>query len=64
MLEMEVRKELTEVGFAASNKEEVIKLLSDKMNRMGYIEKGFEEAVLAREREYTRCALSCGSRIC
>jgi PTS system galactitol-specific IIA component len=52
MLEMEVRKELTEVGFAASNKEEVIKLLSDKMNRMGYIEKGFEEAVLAREREY------------
>jgi PTS system galactitol-specific IIA component len=52
MLEMIVSEEMAEVGFEAKNKEEVIKLLSGKMNALGYVEVGFEEAVLAREKEY------------
>ena len=52
MLEMVISEQLAEIDFEAKDKEEVIKLLSGKMDKMGYVEAGFEEAVLAREREY------------
>ena len=52
MLDMVVSEQLAETGFDAQNKEEVIKLLSGKMDQLGYVENGFEEAVLSREREY------------
>jgi len=52
MSEMDVRVELTEINLEVNNKEEVIRLLSAKMNQLGYVEEGFEEAVMAREEEY------------
>lgn len=45
-------EQLTEICYDANNKEEVIKLLSNKMNKQGYVEPGFEKAVLERERDY------------
>jgi len=52
MFEMVLDKKLVEVNFDASNKEDVIKLLSGKMKKMGFVGSGFEEAVLQREKDY------------
>jgi len=52
MFDLILSEELAEISFEAKNKEEVIKLLSSKMNDLGYVEPGFEKAVLEREKEY------------
>jgi len=52
MLDLIISEELVEIEYMAKDKEEVIKLLSSKMKGLGFVKTGFEEAVLAREKEF------------
>ncbi len=51
-LDLILSEQLAEICFEANNKEEVIHLLSSRMDKLGYVEPGFEKAVLERERDY------------
>ena len=52
MLEIVISEQLAEIAYQAEDKEEVIRLLAGKMDKLGYVEMGFEEAVLTREKKY------------
>ena len=52
MINLIIDEKLVEVGLEAADNEEVIRLLSGKLDGCGYVEDGFAEAVLARERQY------------
>ena len=52
MINLVLDEQLVEVGVEAQDRKEVICLLSSKMNRCGFVEEGFEQAVLAREKQY------------
>ena len=52
MIDLIINEQLVEVNIEAGNQEEVIRNLSGKLDNSGYVEKGFVEAVLAREKQY------------
>lgn len=52
MINLILDEKLVEVGMEAQDREEVIRLLSGKMNACDFVEEGFEQAVLAREKQY------------
>ncbi len=52
MIDLIIEEKLVEIGIEAANRDEVIRLLSRKMDSCGYVGKGFTEAVLAREKQY------------
>jgi PTS system galactitol-specific IIA component len=49
---MIVSEQLIEAKIDAKDKEDVIRLLSGKMDKLGLVEAGFTEAVLERERKF------------
>ena len=52
MIDLILDEQLVEVGVDVQDREEVIRLLSGKMDSCGFVEQGFEQAVLAREKQY------------
>ncbi len=52
MINLILDEQLVEVNVEAQDREEVIRMLSGKMNACDFVEKGFEQAVLAREKQY------------
>jgi PTS system galactitol-specific IIA component len=52
MLDMVIDENLVELNVVAQEKEEIIHLLSSKLEKSGFVEEGFEQAVIAREKAY------------
>ncbi|BBB47523.1 PTS sugar transporter subunit IIA [Pelolinea submarina] len=52
MIDLIINEQLVEVDIEVGSQEEVIRNLSGKLDKCGYVENGFAEAVLAREKQY------------
>ncbi|MDK2981179.1 MAG: galactitol system component [Chloroflexota bacterium] len=52
MADLYFDENLVEINLVAQHKEEIIHLLSNKLEKKGFVEPGFEKAVLAREECY------------